>query len=198
MDFGSVRSRRLVLSDDVGEGDLMRFADAVKAEKVRDVTSNPHVGLSREITWRIAPGSYLHFGQDRPFGNSYAMISGSSIEKVEPFFEILTEYFDSFDANDLLAAVDAAGSISDTRRSIVRAGMGAPKAMDEPFFARIIEAMRDGNSSIREAGLWAAAYALWPELLPYIEEMEISDEEELLRRQAHALANDMRNKGITP
>jgi hypothetical protein len=57
--------------------------------------------------------------------------------------------------------------------------------------------MQGVDPSIREGGLWAALYALWPEFYPLVKQMASSDGLPILRDQAQALLEYMDKEGLT-
>jgi hypothetical protein len=188
----------LVLREGTTEQDVAAFAEATNARKVKETTASPELGLTREVTWEIVSENYLHFGTEHPSGSSFVQVSGDDDEEVEARTAILREYYEPLTDDELLAALDAADTLDERRVALIRVGLGAPRTADDRFFTVIVNAMRDQSVRVREAGLWAATYALWPELLPLVEEMETTDSYAGLRAQAHALAEYMRAGGRTP
>ncbi|MGR6924509.1 hypothetical protein ACU635_60535 [[Actinomadura] parvosata] len=197
MRWGRIRGRRLVLRDGDGESDVIECAALMKAEMKREVTASPEVGLAREITWAVAWRNYLHYGQEYPYGSRFVMLTGADHDEVDTLTRIVSDYFEPLEDAELLDAVVCAHEVEHRRAMLVRAGIGAPTSCDSAFLAPITEAMRDQNARIREGGLWAAMYALWPELLPAVMELTV-DPEKLLRDQAGALMRYMKREGITP
>ncbi|SPL90004.1 unnamed protein product [[Actinomadura] parvosata subsp. kistnae] len=197
MRWGRFRGRRLVLRDGEGEREVIECAALMKADMKREVSASPEVGLSREITWAVAGRSFLHYGQEYPYGSRFVMITGADRDEVGTLTRIVSEYFEPLEDAELLDAVVRAPEVEQRRAVLVRAGIGAPVSCEGAFLALITEAMRDQNARIREGGLWAAMYALWPELLPAVMELTV-DPDKLLRAQADALVRYMRREGITP
>ncbi|MEU6082231.1 hypothetical protein [Streptomyces sp. NPDC047108] len=198
MQWGAFRGRRLVLSDEMGEDEVFECASVINATKKRETTASVEVGLAREVTWELTPDHYMHFGKEHPCGVCFVFVSGPGQAQVDELTGMLSRYFEPREDEALLTGLDDADSIKSRRCQLVCLGIGAPRTADVRYLERIVAAMHDESSRIREGGLWAAMYALWPELLPEIDAMERVDSEPLLREQACALAGHMRKEGITP
>jgi hypothetical protein len=80
--------------------------------------------LVREVTWRVAPGYYLHFGTDRFSGRSFVQVSGTVDDEVANMTRMLTDYFEPLSDEELLAAIAAARSAEERRVSLVQARYG--------------------------------------------------------------------------
>src|SRR5947207_8526174 len=116
MSWGRVRGRALVLPPGTEEDAVSEFAEGSGSEKIHEVTAAPELGLTREVTWRLSPGHFLHYGRETPSGRSFVEVSGDDAEAVERMTDILVEYFEPLTDEDLIAAVDAAESVEDLRR----------------------------------------------------------------------------------
>ncbi|WP_443229350.1 hypothetical protein [Streptomyces sp. 2A115] len=165
---------------------------------MRDTTAVVEFGLSREVTWEVTEGHYLHFGREYPFGIEFVFISGPQQGSVDELTGIFSRFFEPVSDEFLLAGTSKEGSVDERRMGLVRAGLGAPLTADARYLDTIVAAMHHEDSRVREGGLWAALYALWPEFLHDIEEMASGDQKPLLREQAQALAAHMREKGLIP
>ncbi|GEC04421.1 hypothetical protein SSP24_20760 [Streptomyces spinoverrucosus] len=204
MQWGSHRGRRIILSDGLDETDVDECAALMNAEKVRETVASVEIGLSREVTWRVVNDYYLHYGKEHPFGIGFVFASGPEESQVAELTEMLSDYFEPPSDEEILAAVDSShvvnsGDLVDAkRRALVRLGVGAPSDAEPRFLEKIAEAMHSEDERVREGGLWAAAHALWPQLLPDIESMSQGEVNPVLRDQASALAGYMRQEGITP
>ncbi|MFE4359176.1 MULTISPECIES: hypothetical protein [Streptomycetaceae] len=183
-----------MLPEGIGEAEVTDFVEGSQATKVKEVNATLHFGLTREVAWELGP-FHIHYAEEHPYGVRFVMVTGEDRSDVDGATDLLARFLQPVSADDLLRAVDEADSIEDRRASLVRAGVGAPLTLDEPFFRRITDAMCDRTGEIREGGLWAAVYAFWPELLPLIAEMGTSDPEESLRDQAASVADLMRREG---
>ncbi|MEV4342610.1 hypothetical protein [Streptomyces sp. NPDC049590] len=198
MQWGAHRGRRVILSAGLDETDVAEAASLMNAEKVRDVVASVEIGLSREVTWRVVDDYYLHYGKEYPFGIQFVFASGPEEAQVAELTQMLTDYFEPPSGEEVLADVDRADSVERKRESLVRLGVAAPADEEPRFLAKIIEAMHSGDEQVREAGLWAAAHALWPRLLPEVESMSESEVNPVIRAQATAFAGYMRQEGIVP
>jgi hypothetical protein len=195
---GPYRGRRLVLREPGSEHEVDECAEVIKAQKIEEVTKVVEVGLSREVTWRLPGDNYLHYGREHPYGIAFVLVSGEEAEDVEELTGMMSNYFEPLTDADLLDGVDTAVSVEDLRAKLVRAGIGAAQSADEMYVERITAAMGDWRPRVREGGLWAGMYALWPELYPLVEHMAQEDPEQFLREQAAVLAKHLREGGIVP
>ncbi|WP_433169538.1 hypothetical protein [Kribbella sp. CA-247076] len=198
MHMGAHRGRRIILADDLAEADVAECATLMNAEQVRATTASVEIGLTREVTWHVAGGYYLHFGREHPIGVGFVFTSGPTRDGVTELTAMLQEYFEPPSDGALVAAVDAAVSAEHRRTALVRLGVGAPEGEVPGWASRIVTAMRADDARVREGGLWAAAHVLWPGLLAEVESMSTTDADPLLRDQAGALAGFMRQEGIVP
>ena len=195
MSWGAVKGRRFILPSGTEEDAVDDFAAGVNARKVHEVTASPVLGLTREVTWDVAPGYHLHYGRETPSQLSFVQISGERPDEIENFSRIIVEYLSALTDDELLAAVDSARSVDSRRIALVQAGLGAPVEPDDRYVERIRAALSDPDPRIREAGLWAAVYAYWPVFLPMLERVAEADESDLLRRQAQAAVDGMWRAG---
>lgn len=198
MQWGAHRGRRIILPREVDETDVEDCASLMNATKVRDTTALVEIGLTREVTWRVVNDYYLHFGKEYPFGINFVFASGPEEPEVGELTAMLSEYFEPPTDDELLSAVDSSTSVEQRRENLTRLGVGASTVEDPRYLEKIVEAMRSGDERVREAGLWAALWALWPQILPEIDSMNKNDANPVLRDQAGALAGWMRREGITP
>ncbi|GGK74525.1 hypothetical protein [Mangrovihabitans endophyticus] len=189
MEWGSVHSRRFVLPAESGFDTVNGLADDVGAGKVRDASPVAVAGLIREVTWRLSPSNFLHYGLDAPTHRSYVQVTGSEDEAVAEFSGIVSEYLDVADDDALISAADAARTVDERREALIVLGMGAPLTVDTRFASRLDEGLHDNAESVREGALYGAAYALWPPLMTSVRRMAADDPAEAIRRQAQALTD---------
>jgi hypothetical protein len=183
-----------VLPPDVGEDETAAFLAGTDAEKVQEINAKPELGLEREVTWHLGAGYYVHFAREAPSSVQFVQVSGSRLSEVNKIARILADKFAVVSDDGLLSSLDHARNPEDRRRLLVQAGIGAPNDIDERYFSRISDAMRDADPRVREGGLWAALYMEWLEFAPLVAEMVRSDSKQTLREQARVLLKHLERK----
>jgi len=144
------RSRRMVVKGD--EAAVRAFADqhgwTIDA-------SDP-----REISWAAGPGVSLQYIVDPLSLVEYVVLSGNEQSAVEQTTRIVTDKAPIWTLDELLADVSDS---PERAAAVARAGVGAPDEYDERFFACITAAMKDPDTAVREAALYATAYSAYPQ-----------------------------------
>lgn len=142
------RSRRMVVKGN--EAAVRAFADQCGWS-----ASDPG-----ELAWAAGPGVSLHYIVDPLTLVEYAVVSGNEQSAVEEVTQIVAAKAPVWTLDELLADV----SDSPERAvAVARAGVGAPDEYDERFFACISAAMKDPDTAVREAALYATAYSAYPQ-----------------------------------
>jgi hypothetical protein len=100
------------------------------------------VGLF-EMQYRVWPGlAFFYVENDLSGDCSVGFIVTDVLSEVDPDEQLsdLESSFDTWSVDELLDAVDRAGSPVDYARAVLRAAIGAPVEFDERFFERIARA----------------------------------------------------------
>lgn len=203
MQSGQHRGDRIVLPDDLDESDVEDGVKLMNAEKVRDATASVEFGLVREVIWHMVNGYYIHYGLQQPYEVGFVFASGPEKPDVDELTGMLQDYFEP-PQDDIIADTEriiheeSGSDSSTTKRALLRLGLAAPNEEDSRFFDKIVAAMRSSDDAMREGGVWAAAYAMWPRLLPELENLQISEHNSVIRAQASATIEHMKSNGIVP
>jgi len=186
------QGNRWILSEPHGEGEVAEFAESAGFDKVRETSAALSEGVTREATWRIAPGLYLHYFEYPPAKASFVLVSGNERSEVDKFDNIVYRYFEPVERQDLLRRVDHSEATEDRALALRQLGLGAPNEADPDILARVRQAVSDSDPRVREAGVWSTFFPLWPEFGPILETVAVSDSKEELRELARFLIPRMR------
>ena len=188
------RGRRLLLASHVAEQEVADLASEVGAFLAYERSASPVLGLAREVMWELPSGDAFYYGREHPSNASFVVATATTVEGADRLTGILGAHFDVVTDEELLSAADRGGTLEELRVAVVRVGLAVPVVKDDAFSRRIVAAIRAPVPEIREAGLWAASYARWPELDQLIANMAHNDPEELLRGEAQVLLNARRGE----
>jgi len=101
---------------------------------------------------------------------------------------------------ELLTEIDGAPDTPSRCHALWRAGMGAPREIDEAFWSAITTAAADPDPDVRTAAIFAMASTEWPQFAPVLGELASDDHErsvrELAERAARAMAK--RDPAVRP
>ncbi|WP_416979763.1 hypothetical protein [Streptomyces sp. T028] len=178
------RSRRLVLP---GPSELPAVADFASRrgfKLIRDATSDPRFGVTRELAWELDPGLELYYVEETKMASCFLQVEGDDKEDVNETADLLAELFRAASPERLLDDVDSAATAEQYASAILRLGLGAPAAFDEEVYRRIAAAIDADGADIRRAGIWSTAFSRWPEFGELLERVAATDEVPELRREA--------------
>ncbi|GGP14260.1 hypothetical protein GCM10012278_69330 [Nonomuraea glycinis] len=133
----------------------------------------------------------LHYYEDFDVRFSYLIITGVDAGEVGDAFERAETWLDAWSLEELLAEARSDSDPEDRAKAVERAGFAAPLEFDERFFAVIDDALRHDDPRVREGGIWAVTMALYPQFQPRLETIAETDEVEVLRKMAEALARGL-------
>jgi hypothetical protein len=156
------RSRRMVVKGD--EAAVQAFADQYGWP---GAASDPG-----ETSWTARPGVRLQYVVDPLSLVEYVVVSGNEQSAVEEATRIVADNAPIWTLEDLLADVSDS---PDRAVAITRAGVGAPDEYDERFFVCITGAMKDPDTAVREAALYATAYSAYPQFHDHLVEVAQTD-----------------------
>ncbi|MER5768759.1 hypothetical protein [Streptomyces sp. NPDC001985] len=182
----SYTSRRLVLRD-WGDDEAIRLGESGGWRVLRNESSENPLGITRTITWSLAPGIALTYLADGRSGCSVLVVSGSQKEAVQRFQKSLEESLNPWTLGELTTTIDKAQTVPEIRAAILRAGIGSPQEYNRKFFKRINRAMSSDNPGIRFSGIWATAYSRWPEFREDLSNIAQKDPVESLRVDARII-----------
>ncbi|WP_460063257.1 hypothetical protein [Streptomyces sp. YKOK-I1] len=178
------RSRRLVLPGPSALPALTEFASRREFKLIRDATSDPRFGVTRELAWELAPGLDLYYVEETSLASCFLQVEGDDRRNVNEMADVLAELFRAPSPEQLLDDVDSAATAQQHASAILRLGLGAPAAFDEEIHRRIAAAIEADAEDIRRAGIWATAFSRWPEFGELLERVATTDEVPELRRAA--------------
>ncbi|MFI9381968.1 hypothetical protein [Kutzneria sp. NPDC052558] len=194
MSWGDIQGRRRVLQESAAEEEVVELAESAGFEKVREITAAPSEGVTREVTWRIAPRLYLHYLEYPPAETAIVQVTGDEFADVQRFDDLVTRYFEPISYEDVLDQLDREDGVEAKALLLRRLGLAAPNEPDPGFIAKVEELGRSSDVRLREAALWATLFPYWPEFIPFLDGVAESDPDEDLRAQAQFMADQIRKR----
>ncbi|OXM74041.1 MULTISPECIES: hypothetical protein [Amycolatopsis] len=191
------RSRRLVL----WEYDCVdRFA-ASAAEvgwlSAGELPAEPSTGTPRRSSWQLTTGVFVTLFQAPERQLAYVAVLSMLGREAAAHFLHLPEAslelagLDVWTDQELIGAVSAASDPGEHATALIRAGLGAPAEIAEPWARAFFAAAEHPSEEVRAAGIEAIMHAGWPrfaELLRAMAERDPSrDIRELAQRSASVL-----------
>ncbi|MFI0821167.1 hypothetical protein ACH4TX_38455 [Streptomyces sp. NPDC021098] len=135
-----------------------------------DVTEEPY--RVHAWVWSAGEDVQLGYAEDSLVGERYLRVISHSPVACAEFGTLVVGYFRPWGVEELLAKV-AEARVSDVlSESVVRLGVGAPVEFDQRFFCEISRAMRSSEQKVQMSAILASSYALWPEFLRLLSEIE--------------------------
>ncbi|MEV4262283.1 HEAT repeat domain-containing protein [Kribbella sp. NPDC049584] len=156
------RSRRMVVKGN--EAAVRAFADQQGWPLVDG--SDPG-----ELSWRADDGVSLEYTVDPLSLTPYVVVSGAEQSAVSEVTRVVADQGPVWTLDELLVDVSA----SPGPAAVARAGVGAPDEYDARFFACITAAMKDPDTAVREAALYATAYSAYPQYHDHLVEVAQTD-----------------------
>jgi len=179
----------MLLRGPVALHDIDAIVREMKARKIKDVTSDPRHGIVWEQVWELVPGVFLQLLEDYRSRSLAMVIYSEDSDRVVKFSELVRQYVNPIDPEEILSDVAAASIDEDRAHAIVRAGFGSPFEFDERFFSVIRDAMTDKSPRVRAAGVWATTYSFWPQYREPLRRVAETESDPDLREEAAALAD---------
>ena len=177
---------RLILRGTSTESDVQQFAGLMRLthSEMHKISEESEENVSRTVAWQIKQGLNMYYVEESVSGCNFLQVFGDTSAGVDAITVVLIAVFQPWTWIEVLGAVEAAQGTENKAAAIVRAGVASPGLFDQQFYDCFSLAIRDDNSRIREAGIWACAYSHWAEFKPLLEGVESSDPIEQLRTDA--------------
>jgi hypothetical protein len=118
--------------------------------------------VAHEVVWDAGPSVSVQYSYDPLSGSQYVVVWGST-----ELAELVEHDVAVWSLDELLS--------DHSRESIARAGVGAPDEYDERFFTLITAALKDPDTAVREAALYATAYSAYPQYRDALTEVARTD-----------------------
>ncbi|MGW1958527.1 HEAT repeat domain-containing protein [Streptomyces sp. NPDC001920] len=169
------RSDRLVLKQRHAENEVQAFADELGWPRMGEQDEDLDIGQSREVMWGAGTALSLHYVEDPISRNDYAMAWGVKESAVVALARMAAERLAVWSPAELFAALDEAADPQARAAAVLRIGLGAPDAFDKSFFDRIITAMADPDTNVREAAIHATLHSPYPQYRDMLRRIAVSD-----------------------
>ncbi|PUB26247.1 hypothetical protein C8K30_106336 [Promicromonospora sp. AC04] len=169
-------ARYVVLRERFAEERVGRFAVELGWSRQWETTADPDEGISYAVGWGVGTLS-VEYCEDDVSRHSYLCFAGEDAAAVEGATELAEARLDAWRVEDLLTAVDSETEPVELARAVIRAGLGAPRKLDERFFAVIDGALQHPDARVREAAVWAVSYVPQPQYRRRLEALRDHDPE---------------------
>jgi hypothetical protein len=137
------------------------------------------------MAWQISPGATLNYFRDDSLRVSYvSVMTGLGQEFADQLVPMVQAEMDVYDDAGLVREMDDAGTGKERAQAVIKAGLGAPRDVDEQYYSRFLAAAEDEVSIIREAAVHAIFYTKWPEFTDVLTDIAASDPEKAIRKFA--------------
>ncbi|MEU8925683.1 hypothetical protein AB0D10_32925 [Kitasatospora sp. NPDC048545] len=183
------QSDRYVLRPGVGAEQVDGVALGLGWELVREIPRDKDEGVDGQLIWLGAGNVSLHYVVDATSGIGYVLLAGPSRPAVEPFVGPVVDRLRPWTLPELFELLDEADEPRERVRNTLRIGLAASAEFDKEVFRRISGTYTDGEAQVRLAGLWAATYTGYRQLLPQIREIASHDQVEWIRSRAESIAS---------
>ncbi|MFC4912005.1 hypothetical protein [Actinomadura gamaensis] len=188
--MGLHRSRRLVLK----EYDCAEAFAAVAAEggwpPAGELAADPSAGIPRRSSWQLGPGVFVTLFQapERRIAH-VAVMSMLGRESAAhllhlPMAGLELAGLEVWSDEELIGAVSAAPDAGEHATALVRAGLGAPAEIAEPWVRTFFAAVRHPAEEVRTAGIEAIMLADWPRFAELLWAMAEQDPSRRIRKLA--------------
>ncbi len=188
-------ARYVVLRERFSEERVGRFAVGLGWSRQWETTADPDEGISYAVGWGAGTLS-VEYCEDDVSRHSYLCFAGEDAAAVEGATELAEARLDAWRVEDLLTAVDSATEPVELASAVIRAGLGAPRELDERFFAVIDDALQHPDARVREAAVWAVSYVPHPEYRGRLEALRDHDPEHDVWSTAQILLDAFDAEGI--
>ena len=178
-------SRRLVLRSG-GEAVVDQLAAGLGWPRRSESEGDQDAWRPRQVDWYAGPGIALHYLEDLLTDLTYVLVSGDDPDIVRVTTELVEAQLPVWTVDELVDDARAQQDSEDLSYSLVRLGLGAPRACTQAVLSIIVSGMSHASKDVREAAVWATSYQPWPEYVPPLQQ--------LLAREPDAdLAQTIRN-----
>jgi len=189
-------ARYIVLRDRFAEEQVGRFAVELGWSRQWETAADPDEGISYAVGWGAGALS-VEYSEDDVSRHSYLCFAGPDAAAVEGATELAEARLDTWRVEELLTAVDLATEPVELARAVIRAGLGAPRELDERFYAVIDDALQHPDARVREAAVWAISYVPQPQYRRRLEALRDHDPEHDVWSTAEILLDAFDAEGIS-
>ncbi|WP_158101722.1 HEAT repeat domain-containing protein [Streptomyces pharetrae] len=148
---------------------------------------DPEAGTINETVWMMSQDVSLHFLVDDQTDCAYVYTAANSARACQAAEQEVMRHLDVIDRSELLASFDHAESPSEKRQAVLRVALGAPDELDDDTFHRVREAMRESDSEVRKAAVYATSYSPSRRFIPILKSAFREDPSPDVREHAATL-----------
>ena len=188
-------SRRIILKHSPGEAEVQSFADELGWPRRMEEPADIEQRSVHEVLWFAGPEVVLRYAEDPVSQHSYVEARANRQTLVDALCALAEERLDAWQEEELLESIGATDPMS-RAEAVIRAGLASPEEFDDRFFSRINAAMSDPDHRVREAGIYATTFTVWPQYLPALRNAAENDPNEDRRRDARLALDLFRSEGI--
>ncbi|MFC8798472.1 hypothetical protein ACFT2C_12130 [Promicromonospora sp. NPDC057138] len=189
-------ARNVVLRERFAEEEVGRFAVELGWSRQWETAADPEEGICYAVGWGAGTLS-VEYCEDDVSRHSYLCFAGDDAAAVDGVTELAEARLGAWRVEDLLTAVDTATEPVELGRAVIRAGLGAPRELDDRFFAVIDDALQHPDARVREAGVWAISYVPHPKYRRRLEALRDHDPEHEVWSTAEILLEAFDAEGVT-
>lgn len=191
------RSRRFIIREYPGEGQVSDFANTLGWERLGEVSAEKRLRQPRQVIWQLFPGVVLQYMEEEEFHASYVvMMSEESRELSHHMAQIIEGGIAVLTDEELLEGVTSASGRDEKARALIIAGIGAPPHPDNRYSRLLIEAARSPSKHVRECGVLAIGYTEWPPFRELLKAIAQQDSDRKVRRLASAMVEAFDTTGV--
>ncbi|MFE3828462.1 HEAT repeat domain-containing protein [Streptomyces sp. NPDC059092] len=181
------RTHRYVLHPDTHWNNVSDFAKTLGWPLVHETPRNQAEATDGQMIWQSPWGTSLHYIVDATSGIGYITLAGPDKETVAPFTAQAHRALTPWELEELYQRIDNEGDPIERGKLTLRIGLAAPPEPTPGCLMRIRSSLTDEDPRIRLAGLWAASYAGYQELVPVVRDIAQGDTETWLRARAASI-----------
>ncbi|NIH82749.1 hypothetical protein [Amycolatopsis viridis] len=160
-----------------------------------ELPAEPSTGTPWRSAWQLAAGVFVALYQFPERQLAYlAVWSMLGREAAVHFLELprVSLEFSGLDVwtdEELIGAVSAASDPGEHATALIRAGLGAPGEIAEPWVAAFFAAVEHHSEEVRAAGIEAIMHAGWPRFAELLRAMAKRDPSRSIRKLAKRSAS---------
>jgi hypothetical protein len=193
------RTRRRVLRECPLEQDFEIYTQSRNWPKERSVPRDVSSAVDHEVLWRASEGVLFDYLEAYLTGDCCILGLSTDLAQAEKLMEGVESDFEGliFEIGELLDRVEMSDNPQELARALIRAGLGAPTDYDQEFFELMVNyATSHSEFRIREFAICSMVYMEWPEFVPILRKIAVTDPEPRVRDRAQILLSAYRAAGI--
>jgi hypothetical protein len=166
------------------------MADEAAWRFVSVLPAEPSNGIPVRASWQITTAHFVTLFRDSERRLAYtAALSTLGQEAAARFLyhsiaSLELAGLETWTDEELINAVSAASDPGEHASAVIRAGLGAPATIAEPWVAAFFTAARHPAEEVRAAGIQAIMHADWPMFAELLHAMAKEDLSRRIRKQA--------------